>query len=581
MSILGAIFMEAFVSIHMSLFVLSPLSKIISKDNSKKTFWILFGIRAGILLFFDIFITPGIAILDFYAVFIGAFIIVPISAKVTGTPINARSNKVINSNITNGNIANNSVGNVILKCTKCGATLQVNDKVCPSCGTPFDGNNVQVIEDKSPIVTFDASYSLKEKKILKNMIMDEFKANGDNPKTFTTTKLLKKNYILLAILGVLTLITTILFYFNYSFIVCLVIEVLILIMYIVLNKKFNVINILTKEAVKKPDEDISKLVRDIKNEKQETMLPSYLKIIIVIFVGVFIPTVVFFNPRILYTRYGDGYQVFRYTRGIISNEEVIVPENYNGKSVLAIGERAFKNTKIKKVSLPDSIESIKYEAFRGASNIESIDVPQAVEEIRANAFADMSSLKYLSLPEGLKDIRAGAFANDINLTNVTLPSTLEYLGASAFSHCSSITEVVIPKKVTEINGQTFEYMTSLKYVGLHDDITYIHGEVFRGDIYLDNIILPSKITEIKGSTFEDCSSLSSIRIPEGVTRIGGHAFYGCSSLSYVEMPRSIREIGSSAFRRCNLLKRITIPRNTVVNERAFKESPTIIDYYTY
>lgn len=38
MDITGAIFMEAFVSIHMSVFVLRPLSKIISKDNSKKVF---------------------------------------------------------------------------------------------------------------------------------------------------------------------------------------------------------------------------------------------------------------------------------------------------------------------------------------------------------------------------------------------------------------------------------------------------------------------------------------------------------------------------------------------------------------
>ena len=37
-----AIFMEAFCSIHMSVFVLIPLSKMISKDNDKKVFIILF-----------------------------------------------------------------------------------------------------------------------------------------------------------------------------------------------------------------------------------------------------------------------------------------------------------------------------------------------------------------------------------------------------------------------------------------------------------------------------------------------------------------------------------------------------------
>ena len=75
------LFMEAFVTIHMSVFVLLPLSKLISKDNSRKIFWTLFGVRIAILLFFDFFITTGIAIVDFLAVFVGAFIVTPIAMK--------------------------------------------------------------------------------------------------------------------------------------------------------------------------------------------------------------------------------------------------------------------------------------------------------------------------------------------------------------------------------------------------------------------------------------------------------------------------------------------------------------------
>ena len=95
--------MEAFISIHMSLFVLMPLSKIISKENSKRTFWILFVIRIAILLFFDLFITKGIAIIDFILVFVGAFIIIPIASikdkegVVNDVPIN--NNKKISKQV--------------------------------------------------------------------------------------------------------------------------------------------------------------------------------------------------------------------------------------------------------------------------------------------------------------------------------------------------------------------------------------------------------------------------------------------------------------------------------------------------
>lgn len=90
-----AIFMEAFCSIHMSVFVLIPLSKMISKDNDKKVFIILFLIRVVILLIGDLVSPMTMALIDFFSVFVGAFLVVPISAAVTGTRINHRSNQVI------------------------------------------------------------------------------------------------------------------------------------------------------------------------------------------------------------------------------------------------------------------------------------------------------------------------------------------------------------------------------------------------------------------------------------------------------------------------------------------------------
>jgi len=75
----AAIGVELFVSIHMSLFVLWPLAQLFNKDgNAKKLFIKLFVIRAVILLFFDFFITTSIFLVDFFGVFIGAFILIPI-----------------------------------------------------------------------------------------------------------------------------------------------------------------------------------------------------------------------------------------------------------------------------------------------------------------------------------------------------------------------------------------------------------------------------------------------------------------------------------------------------------------------
>ncbi len=75
-----AVFIELFITIHMSAFVFWPLSAIYSPDDMSKMFITLFVIRAVFLIICDFFITTLVAVLDFFMVFIGAFIIVPICA---------------------------------------------------------------------------------------------------------------------------------------------------------------------------------------------------------------------------------------------------------------------------------------------------------------------------------------------------------------------------------------------------------------------------------------------------------------------------------------------------------------------
>lgn len=535
--------MEAFVSIHMSVFVLLPLSKIISKENSKKTFWTLFGIRAAILLFFDFFITTGIAIVDFFAVFVGAFIIIPIASVKSGK-------NILNTNTINNDIPQN------------------------------EENNIEISQDNSPIVLIDPTYLNNERTLLKNIVKGEIESQGEDYRELSTAKLNIKRNIIILVFGLLTLICAVMYFFNISLTTCLIFEAIALLIYIIMAKRFNIINVISKQAKNNPNEDISQIVADIRNNKKTTLFPNFLKIGLVTIAAIFIPIIAFSSPKILYAPYGDGYAVIRYTRGMKAQDtEIIIPDKYKGKEVIAIGEKAFANTKVTNVELPQNLETIKSKAFYNCSSLASIIIPEGVTEIRASAFENCSNLKNVSLPNSIVDIRASAFKNNTKLAKIELPDSIEYLGASAFSHCSSLVEITIPDKVIEINGQTFEYCTSLRRINLHDNIISIHGENFIGCTNLDNVILPSKITEIRGNTFEGCTSLSSIIIPEGVTRIGGHAFYGCRKLSYVSVPTTVVEIGSSAFRQCNSLRTIKVPRNALINERAFKESPTTITYY--
>ena len=206
--------------------------------------------------------------------------------------------------------------------------------------------------------------------------------------------------------------------------------------------------------------------------------------------------------------------------------------------------------------------SVRFYTF-GLTNYETATIPKSyknkpVISLRGNAFSNMPFLKEVNLPDTIKEIRGQAFKNDESIKHIKLPKNLEYLGGGAFYNCTSLEEISLP-----------------------DTLTYMGGDTFYNATNLTTVKLSNNLSEIRGNTFEECSSLKTITIPDKVKRIGGHAFYGNDSLEEVNLTENsmLKEIGSSAFRNCQNLLTITIPADVSVNERAFKESPTVVQHF--
>ncbi len=525
LSIIVALGVEAFVSIHMSIFVLKPLSEIFSKENSKKTFWILFSIRAGILLIFDFFITPYIAMFDFISVFIGTFIIVPICSLITQVKTVIEEDQYISSNSNYKTVSpQNQVKGIELKCAKCNAVLKITDKFCSNCGEPFDGNNVVVSENLDSVIenpprvsvlpsNFDKMYRLTENKMLEEFINRELiKAGIDKSSKLIPSDIIKRKKILNIIFSILVFVFITLIFFHFP-IYTYIFGIVILLIFFKITRKYNLMKYLKKEVTARPGEKVSNIVMNVKN----TFVTDNSKVpfIISLLVAIILPLIIFSSPRILYEKYGNGYAVRYYIFGLTDFKTATIPETYNNKKVVSL---------------------------------------------RGNTFSNMPFLESVSLPNSIIEIRGQAFKNCYKLKNVNIPDKLEYLGGGAFYNAKSIKKIVLP-----------------------DTLTYMGGETFYGAKSLEYIKLSNNITEIGGDSFKYCTSLTSITIPDNVTRIGGHAFYGDSSLTEVSISENskLREIGSSAFRECSNLYDITIPSSTYVNERAFKDSPTSVNTYEY
>ena len=192
-------------------------------------------------------------------------------------------------------------------------------------------------------------------------------------------------------------------------------------------------------------------------------------------------------------------------------DNVVIPKTYRGIPVKIIKDSAFSfQTRIKSVTIPDSVTSIGQEAFVGCTGLMSVTIGNGVTSIGDYAFNDCTGLTSIAIPDGVTSI-----------------------GWSAFKGCTGLTSITIPNNVTSIGTEAFRGCTGLTSVTMGNSVTSIGGGAFYGCTGLTSIAIPDGVTSIGGAAFRDCTGLTSVTIGNGVTSIGGSAFDGCTGLTSI------------------------------------------------
>ena len=210
-----------------------------------------------------------------------------------------------------------------------------------------------------------------------------------------------------------------------------------------------------------------------------------------------------------YTLSSDGSYYIVTSIGTCTNKDVIIPKEYNGKSVTSIGNYAFYDcSSLTSISIPDSITTIGNAAFYGCS-----------------------SLTTIAIPDGVTSIENETFSNCYSLTDVTMGSGIVSIGDQAFKCCSNITTIIIGNSVTSIGNQAFSYCANLANITIGNGVISIGCWAFQGCNSLTNIFIPDSVEVIVASAFEDCSNLTSVTMGDSITSIGFAAFRGCDRLA--------------------------------------------------
>jgi uncharacterized repeat protein (TIGR02543 family) len=117
-------------------------------------------------------------------------------------------------------------------------------------------------------------------------------------------------------------------------------------------------------------------------------------------------------------------------------------------------------------SIPASVTSIGWLAFRNATGLTSITIPASVTSIDVEAFTGTTSLTTVIFESDsqLTSIGDAAFQDATGLTSITIPASVTGIGDGAFLRASSLTSITIPASVTEIGENAFFGATALASV---------------------------------------------------------------------------------------------------------------------
>ncbi len=87
--------------------------------------------------------------------------------------------------------------------------------------------------------------------------------------------------------------------------------------------------------------------------------------------------------------------------GYVGDEvNLVIPNSIDGYKICAIGDSAFRDTRIKSVIIPNGVESVGWFAFDGCTRLGAVTVPSTVTQIGYGAFGSADSSLTLYCHEG-------------------------------------------------------------------------------------------------------------------------------------------------------------------------------------
>lgn len=211
-----------------------------------------------------------------------------------------------------------------------------------------------------------------------------------------------------------------------------------------------------------------------------------------------------------------------------NSRQVVIPSEIDGKTVIEIGAYSFNGVE------RHQDDGIKFENHPNAwynKRIKKVTVPSTVKTIRENAFGYMNNLEEVVFSEGLRTIEEYAFVDCPKLEKAILPNSLVEFSLLAFEG-TAIEEIVLGTNTKTVCLAVRESSKVKKIICNADEIVFerpnFEGEsvleeiIINGSLYggftdrktpIKRIVCNSEVTynavlELKAAGFEFCSDVN-------------------------------------------------------------------------
>lgn len=159
---------------------------------------------------------------------------------------------------------------------------------------------------------------------------------------------------------------------------------------------------------------------------------------------------------------------FKSIDGIIYTKDgeslVLCPSGRTKRVVIADGTKsietsAFKDSNVKSVICPDSLQNICCLAFNECPKLQYVDFGKGITILggmQRPVFHKCDSLKKVEFPSQIKYIGENLFSRCFNLSKIIFHEGLEEIGPNAFPSCKNVDTVKFPASLTYVGDGNFQ-----------------------------------------------------------------------------------------------------------------------------